>query len=202
MPNNKEFQRLEAKKQLDLDRRIRELVLATQVPVDAGARTFYFVTRKNRLRRLELSDAQATLLESGELAVVERPEAAQIEHALVPPDTAKQLMEWQPKSVRFFNRTEQPVGFISDDELARRQKVEAERAASGEKEEGEGAEEAQPAPASDAELHERVHTATAPDDVDENGAGNGEASTSDSENLAADAERTAAEAPPADESSQ
>ena len=50
VPNNKELQRLEARKQLELERRIRELVVSTEVKAQPGERTFYFVTRKNRLR--------------------------------------------------------------------------------------------------------------------------------------------------------
>jgi uncharacterized protein YaiL (DUF2058 family) len=132
VPNNKEFQRFEAKKQVETDRQMRELVVSTQVTVEPGEHTFYFVTRKNRLRRMEMTPDLAHRLESGELAVVERPEPAQIEHSVVPAETALKLMELSPRAVRFFNRSEQPIGFLSDDELNRRQKVEAERAESAE----------------------------------------------------------------------
>src|SRR5262249_20575009 len=81
LAGSKASQRLDAKRQLEQDRRLREKVLASHVAVEPGERTFYFVTRKNRLRRLELSDAQAEALEQGRLAVVERPDPAQIEHA-------------------------------------------------------------------------------------------------------------------------
>ncbi len=123
--NNKEFQRLEAKKQLELDRRIREEVLATQVEVPPGGHTFFFVTRKNRLRRLETTPEFAARLESGELAVVERPDPGQIEHAVVPAGVADELLRLQERSVRFYNRKEAPVGFITDEELSRRQQAEA-----------------------------------------------------------------------------
>ncbi|MBX5480550.1 MAG: DUF2058 family protein [Myxococcaceae bacterium] len=126
-PNNKEFQRQEAKKQLELNRQIRELVVATQVPVEPGTHTFYFVTRKNRLRRIEMTPEQAQLLETGKLAVVERPEPAQIEHSLVPPETAEKLLTLSEKAVRFYNRAAAPVGFLTDEEIARRQKVESDR---------------------------------------------------------------------------
>lgn len=128
-PNNKEFQRLEAKKQLELNKQIRDLVLAAQVPVELGTHTFYFVTRKNRLRRMEMTPEQAKLLETGKLAVVERPEPSMIEHSLVPAETAEKLFGLQERAVRFFNRTGAPVGFLSDEEISRRQKVETERAA-------------------------------------------------------------------------
>lgn len=138
LPNNKEFQRLEAKKQLELDRRIRELVLGAQVtPNTEGGHTFYFVTRKNRLRRIEMAPEMAGQLERGELAVVERPDPGQIEHAIVPAAVAEEVMKLQERSVRFFNREGSPVGFLSDEELSRRQKVEADR---GPEPEGNGSE--------------------------------------------------------------
>ncbi len=127
VPNNKEFQRLEAKRQVELDRKLRELVTAAQLEVEPGEHTFYFVTRKNRLRRISMTPELARRLESGEVAVVERPEPAQIEHSLVPAETARQMMALSERAVRFFNQGEQPIGFMSDDELARRQKAEADR---------------------------------------------------------------------------
>jgi len=122
---SKASQRLEAKQQLERDRRLREKVLSAQVAVEAGARAFYFVTRKNRLRRLELSDAQAEALEQGRLAVVERPDAAQIEHALVPATLALSLVDEFPKAVRFLNAPGSPVGFLTDEEVKSRAAAEA-----------------------------------------------------------------------------
>src|SRR5512144_190307 len=58
LPGSREHQRLISKRQLELDRGIRELVTGAQVAVEPGDQTFYFVTRKGRLRRLELSAAQ------------------------------------------------------------------------------------------------------------------------------------------------
>jgi hypothetical protein len=126
LPGSREAQRLESRKQLEQDRSLRERVTAAEVPVLPGERAFYFVTRKNRLRRLELSVAQAEALESGALAVVERPEPGQIEHALVPLQAAEALLRDFPKAVRFFNRQGEPVGFLSDEELRSRQKTETE----------------------------------------------------------------------------
>jgi hypothetical protein len=125
LPGSKASQRLEAKRQQEQDRQLRERVLAAQVPVDAGERAFYFVTRKNRLRRLELSDAQAEALEQGRLAVVERPDPAQIEHALVPGEVALALVKDFPKAVRFLNAPGSPVGFLSDEEVKARAAAEA-----------------------------------------------------------------------------
>jgi hypothetical protein len=126
LPGSREAQRLESRKQLDMDRELRERVSAAAVALAPGERTFYFVTRKNRLRRLELSVEQATGLESGALAVVERPEPGQIEHALVPAAAAEGLLRDFPRAVRFFNREGEPVGFLSEDDLHARQKTEAE----------------------------------------------------------------------------
>jgi len=125
LAGSKASQRLEAKRQRDRDRQLRERVLATQVPVEPGDRAFYFVTRKNRLRRLELSDGQAEALEQGRLAVVERPDPAQIEHALVPGPVAVELLSDFPKAVRFLNASGSPVGFLSDDEVRARVAAEA-----------------------------------------------------------------------------
>lgn len=120
MAGSKEANRQSAKKQLELDKQLRELVLANAVAVEAGANTFYFVTRKNKLRRLELSDAQKAKLESGELAVVERPDPDKIEHALVPAAIAEQLKALSERAVRFLNKEGAKVGFLSDDEISAR----------------------------------------------------------------------------------
>ena len=125
LAGSKASQRLEAKRQLEQDRRLRERVLAAQVAVESGERTFYFVTRKNRLRRLELSDAQAEALEQGRLAVVERPDPGQIEHALVPGDLALALVTEFPKAVRFLNAPGAPVGFLTDEDVKARAAAEA-----------------------------------------------------------------------------
>jgi hypothetical protein len=125
LAGSKASQRLEAKRQLERDRQLRERVLSAQIPVEPGERTFYFVTRKNRLRRLELSPVQADALEQGRLAVVERPDPAQIEHALVPADLALELLATHPKAVRFLSRPEASVGFLTDAEVEERVAAEA-----------------------------------------------------------------------------
>lgn len=117
LAGSKEAHRLMSKRQLEVDRAIREKVLANQVPPESGATTFYFVTRKNRLRRLELSAEQAKKLEAGELAVVERPDPDKIEHALVPPGVAEELLALSARSVRFLNRPGTQVGFLSEEEI-------------------------------------------------------------------------------------
>lgn len=106
--------------QLALDRKLRDRVLATQVQLEPGATTFHFVTRKNKLRRLELTEAQAKLLQDGKLAVVERPDPDKIEHALVPPEVALELKALSPRTVRFLNMEGEKVGFLSDSEISER----------------------------------------------------------------------------------
>ncbi|GHG69290.1 DUF2058 family protein [Comamonas sp. JC664] len=150
MPGSKAYQRAESKRQVELDRALRELVLGSQIPVEPGETAFYFMTRKGKLRRLELSPAQAKQLEEGELGVVERPEPAQIEHSLVPSSAAEQMFALSKKSVRFLNRKENPVGFMNDEELKAQQAAEASGTAvetPDEPEEGEASEAAAPSEA-------------------------------------------------------
>lgn len=108
-------QRQQSQKQLELDRQIRMRVEQTQVAVESGPQAFYFVTRKGKARRLDLSEAQAKQLEAGNLAVVERPEPGQIEHALVPAKVALELKELSEKVVRFLNLPGVAVGFVETD---------------------------------------------------------------------------------------
>jgi len=125
LPGTKAFQRLEALKQQERDKALRELVYGNQVAQEPGSTAFHFVTRKGKLRRMELSEAQAKLLEEGKLAVVERPEPACIEHSLVPPETADRMMGLSEKAVRFFNRGGKPIGFLSDEDLKNREAADA-----------------------------------------------------------------------------
>lgn len=153
LPGSKAHQRIESKKQQEQDRQLRELVLHHQVPLDVGATVFYFMTRKGKLRRLELKEEQAKLIESGVLGVVERPEPAQIEHSLVPSDIAEKMFALSPKAVRFLNRPEAPIGFMNDDEL----KVQQDKEASAQAEE--------PAPeATEASTEAPAEESAAPDE--------------------------------------
>ena len=106
-----EANRQQARAQLELDRTVREKVLAAEVALEPGPVTFHFVTRKQKLRRLDLSAAQAKALEDGLLAVVERPDPDRIEHALVPAAVAEELAGLSSRAVRFLARPGAPVGF-------------------------------------------------------------------------------------------
>lgn len=114
LPGSPAAQRQQSQKQLELDRQIRTKVLEAQIAVESGAQAFYFVTRKNKARRLDLSEAQAKLLESGELAVVERPDPGAIEHALVPAKVALELKGLSEKVVRFLNHPDVKIGFDAE----------------------------------------------------------------------------------------
>ena len=120
LPGTKEAHRLQAKKQLEADKHLREGVLTTQVVKATGDTPFFFVTRKNKLRRLEVTAEQAKELETGVLAIVERPDPDQIEHALIPAEVAKELHALYPKAVRFLNAPGAAVGFLSESEITER----------------------------------------------------------------------------------
>jgi hypothetical protein len=125
LPGSREHQRLESKKQLEIDRKLRELARANEVPAAPGEHTFYFVTRKGRLRRLEITSEQAGQLERGELAIVERREPSAVEHALVPPAIAEEMRALAEKSVRFLNTPGAAVGFLSEAELEAKKEADA-----------------------------------------------------------------------------
>ncbi|HLT31612.1 MAG TPA: DUF2058 family protein [Myxococcaceae bacterium] len=150
MPGSRAYQQAESRRQLEQAKAQRELVLAHQVEIDVGATVFYFMTRKKLLRRLELTEAQAAELEAGRLAVVERPDPDRIEHALVPAAAADALLEKFPKAVRFYNRADQPIGFMSDDEIQRRSEQQAEKEAAAAAQEADAGAEG-PGPQQDAD---------------------------------------------------
>lgn len=120
LPGSAAYSREQSRKQLELDRRLRDLVLKHEVLLEDGASPFYFATRKNKLKRLLLTEPQAEKLRNGELAIVERPDPDRINYALVPPECAKELLALSSRSVRFFKSAEQPVGFLTDEEIHQR----------------------------------------------------------------------------------
>lgn len=111
LPGTPAAQRLHSLQQKERDRRLRELAHAGEVPREEGGRTFHFLTRKGKLRRIDLSEGQAKALEDGTLALVESPEPGQIEHRLVRAETAGEMLALSEKSVRFWNRPGAPIGF-------------------------------------------------------------------------------------------
>lgn len=125
MPGSREYQRLESRKQLEIDRALLEMARTNEIPAVAGEHTFYFVTRKGRLRRLEITPEQAGQLERGELAIVERREPSAVEHALVLPAIAEKMRALAEKSVRFLNIPGAAVGFLSDADLEAKKEADA-----------------------------------------------------------------------------
>ena len=111
LPGTAAHSRLLALQQQQADAKLRELVKAGEVKLEPGEVTFHFVTRKQKLRRMQLSPTQAAALEAGTLAVVERPEPGGIEHSLVPAALAEKLALLSAKAVRFYNRPGSPIGF-------------------------------------------------------------------------------------------
>jgi uncharacterized protein YaiL (DUF2058 family) len=111
LPGSKEANRQAARAQHELDRKVRESVEANKVEIEIGASVFHFVTRKNKLRRLELTEVLHKRIEAGELAIVEWPLPDKIEHALVPVAVALELKKLSPRVVRFLKGEEVNVGF-------------------------------------------------------------------------------------------
>lgn len=106
--------RRRAREELEISHRVAELVRSNQVTVVPGDVAFHFVTRKNKVRRMEMTPEFKAALESGELAIVEFPSPDKIEHALVPQAVAGQIMDISAKAVRFLNGVEQKIGFLQD----------------------------------------------------------------------------------------
>lgn len=148
LPGSKAHQRLEALRQVELDKRIRELVRSQEVLPEGGDVRFHFMTRKGKLRRLEISQAQQKLLEEGKLAIAERPEPAMIEHSIIPREAAEKLLMLSEKSVRFYNRDGTPIGFLTDEELAYEASTEAEANTEGQAAEATAAQPEEAAAAS------------------------------------------------------
>jgi uncharacterized protein YaiL (DUF2058 family) len=110
MAGTKEANRQASRAQLEVDRKIREQVETHKVETQIGASTFHFVTRKNKLRRLELTEDQHKQLEDGTLAIVEWPQKDKLEHALVPTSIAQIIKTLSPRAVRFL-KGEESIGF-------------------------------------------------------------------------------------------
>jgi RNA recognition motif-containing protein len=92
--------------------RLREMVLeASLKETGFGARRFYFVTRKNKIPFLDLSDELTSRLEKGQAAIVELPGSEPDEYTIVPRSVAQQMKSVDPESVRFLNPEAPPDSF-------------------------------------------------------------------------------------------
>jgi uncharacterized protein YaiL (DUF2058 family) len=99
----------------DRERRLNRELAAKQQQVrvicdageveERGEQTFFFRTRKRELRRLYLTPEQVKGLETGDLAIVDRPNGQDRPHALVPRAYAESILTLEPKAIRFWARS-------------------------------------------------------------------------------------------------
>jgi uncharacterized protein YaiL (DUF2058 family) len=107
-----------SRKQLALDRFLRDKIVNSQIHLEDGLTAFYFVTRKNKLRKMLLSEAQAEQIRAGVYAIVERPDPDKIDYAVVPAAVAGELLALSQRTVRFWNNPQSPIGFVSETDIA------------------------------------------------------------------------------------
>ncbi len=107
-----------SRKQLALDRFLRDKIVSSQIHLEDGLTAFYFVTRKNKLRKMLLSEAQAEQIRAGVYAIVERPDPDKIDYAVVPAAIAGELLAVSQRTVRFWNNPQSPIGFVSETDIA------------------------------------------------------------------------------------
>lgn len=73
----------------------------------AGARRFFFKSRKNKLPFLELSEETSLQLEQGLAAIVEIPDSNPHKFVVVSADTARRVADRSRDWIRFWNETPQ-----------------------------------------------------------------------------------------------
>ena len=100
LENKKRAEEQKAKAQ-DI-RRIAEF-LAVDVK---GETVFHFTTRRKKLQRMLLSDEAVASLERGELAIIDNPLPHALEYVVVPREGAEAALKIDPRSLRFYNRSE------------------------------------------------------------------------------------------------
>ncbi len=84
---------------------------------ERGDEAFHFVSRKKKLLRLYLTPEQIRGLESGELAIIDKPTPAELAQALVPREAAEEALAIDPRAIRFYNRGEgETYGFQPESE--------------------------------------------------------------------------------------
>lgn len=113
-------EREENRKRAAEDRRRLEALraLAEKHEVEErGDEPFHFVSRKRKLLRLYLTKEQIAALESGELAIIDKPTPAELGQALVTREAAEQALALDPRALRFYNRAPgETYGFASESE--------------------------------------------------------------------------------------
>jgi uncharacterized protein YaiL (DUF2058 family) len=84
---------------------IRHIIDYWQTPEDPGGdQRWYFVTLRNTITYLYVSEPLATQLTTGDLAIVERPDDADRPYALVDREAAALIARIDPQYVRFHNQ--------------------------------------------------------------------------------------------------
>jgi uncharacterized protein YaiL (DUF2058 family) len=84
---------------------IRHIIDYWKVPADlTGNRRWYFTTRDQTIKYLYVSEPIAAQLGSGQLAIVEYPEAMDTPYVLIDHEAAELIAHVDPGYVRFHNR--------------------------------------------------------------------------------------------------
>jgi uncharacterized protein YaiL (DUF2058 family) len=83
---------------------IRHIIDYWQTPPEpAGTRRWYFVTRSNTIKYLDVSEPTASQLSRGALAIVEHPEEPDTPYVLIDREAATLIARIDPQYVRFYN---------------------------------------------------------------------------------------------------
>ncbi len=89
---------------------IRHLIDYWQMPEDpTGDRRWSFTTSQNKIKHLYVSEPLAAQLTAGHLAIVERPDDANILYVLVEREAATLIARIDPQYVRFHNAEPEDV---------------------------------------------------------------------------------------------
>ncbi|WP_157370748.1 DUF2058 family protein [Vulgatibacter incomptus] len=126
---------------------------------ERGGEAFFFTTRKKKVQRIYLTAEQLQRLESGDLAIIDKPLPAELSFSLVTREGAERALALDPKALRFYNRGfGQTFGFKAESSKFD-ENAEADAA------EGEEAEAAEVAPASNEAETEAAEDAPASDET-------------------------------------
>lgn len=143
-----EKERRENRERADKQKQIRDLVEAGEV-TDRGAGVFHYRTRRKELRRMYLTAPQEQGLQSGDLAIVDRPNGNDRPHALVSREVAEQVLALDEKCIRFWAKSPtESFGFDDDAPTAAEQASSTEATAADEEKVAEVA--AEPAESAEA----------------------------------------------------
>ncbi|HWV38280.1 MAG TPA: DUF2058 family protein [Vulgatibacter sp.] len=71
---------------------------------ERGDEAFHFTTRRKKVQRIYLTADQLRKLETGDLAIIDKPTPAELSFALVTREGAERALALDPKAVRFYNR--------------------------------------------------------------------------------------------------